>query len=114
MATLLVVAKSNSVGVAIVLFALLTFTTMYLQQSVLTLGFLILTRLSSLCAQQMGNITECLTWNIPENAKCVCGKSCHGDVRCIPDNLVLMGPLQCMTHIDGQAVPTWSIIIQAY
>ena len=48
-----------------------------------------------------GNITECPTWYILQDGKCVCG---GGDINCIVDEQVTLHLLHCMTYTNHQVL----------
>ena len=57
------------------------------------------TCISSLLAQNASTVTECPTWHILVDGKCVCG---GGAVKCLPDGKVAIVTATCMTYNDGE------------
>ena len=49
--------------------------------------------------QNISTVTECSTWHIFVDGKCVCG---GGAIKCLPDGQVAIRPETCLTYTDEQ------------
>ena len=49
--------------------------------------------------QNVTTVTECPTWHIPVDGKCVCA---GGNIKCLPDGDVAIWPETCVTYTDEQ------------